>query len=60
MSPKWFAPKLSSIPPKAKLELSTKQTRYSLGEQVTGKIKITTEEEFEVRQLACTCVVRRT
>ena len=51
MSPKWFAPKLSSILPKAKLELSTKQIRFALGEQVTGQIKITTDEEFDVKQL---------
>ncbi|HMK94789.1 MAG TPA: hypothetical protein VK536_05230 [Candidatus Limnocylindrales bacterium] len=51
MSPKWFAPKLSSIPPKARLELSTKQVRYSLGEQVTGQIKIAAGEEFDIRQL---------
>ena len=53
MSPKWsiFAPSLSSIQPKVKLELSTEKARYSLGEQVKGQIKIASEEQLEVNQL---------
>lgn len=53
MCPKWslFAPSPSSIPLKAKLELSAKQGRYSLGDQPSGQVTITSEEEFLVKQL---------
>jgi hypothetical protein len=53
MSPKWlsniFNPP-SSIPLKARMELSVQKIQYSLGEQVKGFIKITSAEEFIVNQ----------
>ncbi len=53
MSPKWlsniFNPP-SSIPLKAKVELSTQKSQYSLGEQIKGFIKITSDEAFLVNQ----------
>ena len=53
MSPKWlsdiFNPP-SSIPLKARLELTANESKYSLGEQLKGKIKIVSDEEFIVDQ----------
>src|SRR5208283_1638884 len=53
MSPKWLSDIMhppSSIPPKAKVELNSQETHYSLGDQVKGFVKITSDEEFEVSQ----------
>ena len=54
MSPKWlsdiFNPP-SSIPLKARVELSAQKSQYSLGDQIKGFIKITSAEEFLVNQV---------
>ncbi len=53
MSPKWLSDIMhppSSIPPKAKVELNSQENHYSLGDQVKGFVKITSDEEFEVNQ----------
>ena len=53
MSPKWLSDMLhppSSIPPKARVELSAQKSQYSLGEQIKGFIKIASDEEFLVNQ----------
>jgi hypothetical protein len=53
LSPKWsdIFKSSSSNSPKAKIELYSHKSKYSLGEQVTGSIKIISEEEFLVNQL---------
>ena len=53
MSPKWLSDIMnppSSIPPKAKVELNSQESQYSLGEQVKGFVRITSDEEFEANQ----------
>ena len=53
MSPKWLSNILnppSSIPLKARLELTANESKYSLVEQLTGKVKIISDEEFIVDQ----------
>jgi len=56
MSPKWFSSKPSG-PPNAKIELTAQKTQYCLGEQISGTVKISSDEEFLVDQavvcLAC-------
>jgi hypothetical protein len=54
MSPKWLSDILnppSSIPVKARVEIFADRAQYSLGEQIKGKIKITSEEEFLANQV---------
>lgn len=67
MSPKWlsdiFNPP-SSIPLKARVELAAQKTQYSLGDQVKGFIKISSDEEFLVNQafvsLSCNENIKKT
>jgi hypothetical protein len=49
MSPKWFSSKPSG-PPNAKIELTAQKTQYCLGEQISGTVKISSDEEFLVNQ----------
>ena len=54
MCPSWLSKILNppgATPPKAKIELYANKSQYSLGEQVTGKIKVTSDEEFVVNQV---------
>lgn len=53
MCPKWLSNILnppSSIALKAKVELTANESKYCLGDQLKGKIKISSEEEFLVDQ----------
>jgi hypothetical protein len=54
MCPSWLSKILNppgATPPKAKIELYADKAQYSLGEQVTGKIKVASDEEFVVNQV---------
>jgi len=63
MSPKWFSHQPIG-PPKAKIELTAQKTQYCLGEQITGTVKISSEEEFLVNQaivyLSCNENIKKT
>ncbi len=47
---KWLSDKVSA--PKTQVELSLETNKHLLGEPLRGKVKITSEEEFEVAQVA--------
>ncbi len=54
MCPNWLSNLLNppwTIPPKARIELYADKQQYLLGEQVKGKIKVTSDEEFTVNQV---------
>ena len=56
MSPKWLSDVLhppSSISLKARMELSAQKSQYSLGEQIKGFIKITSDEEIPSKPSNC-------
>ncbi len=63
MSPKWFSNKPSG-PPNAKIELTAQKTQYCLGDQISGTIKISSNEEFEINQavvcLTCNENIKKT
>jgi hypothetical protein len=53
MSSNWLSNILSpawATPPKARVELYTDKNQCLLGEQITGKIKLVSDEEFVVNQ----------
>jgi hypothetical protein len=53
MSPKWLSNIInppSSIPIKARIDLTANEGKYALGEQLKGKVKIVSDEEFIVDQ----------
>jgi hypothetical protein len=52
MSPKWFSNKPTG-PPKTKIELTAQKTQYCLGDQISGTVKISSEEEFLVNPGNC-------
>lgn len=47
---KWVSEKINA--PKAKIELSLRTSQHFLGETILGNAKITSEEEFDVGQVA--------
>jgi len=49
MSPKWFSSRPSG-PVNATIELTAQKTEYCLGDQISGTVKITSQEEFAVNQ----------
>ena len=63
MSPKWFSHQ-PVVPPKTKIELTAQKTQYCLGEQISGTVKISSEEEFLVNQaivyLSCNENIKKT
>ena len=63
MSPNWFSKK-PAFTPKPKIELTAKKTQYCLGDQITGTVKISSEEEFLVNQavvfLSCNESIKKT
>ena len=53
MSPKWLSDIFNPPgPPKAKIELNVQKPQFFLGENVTGGIKISSDEEFDVTRAA--------
>ncbi len=67
MCPNWLSNILSppwATPPKAKIELYADKSQVLLGEQVKGKIKVTSDEEFVANQvtvhLSCNECIKKT
>ncbi len=67
MCPSWLSKILNppgATPPKARIELYADKPQYSLGDQVKGKIRVTSDEEFLVNQvfvrLSCIESIKKT